>query len=265
MAEKIEAAKKQSKNEIAETGGFANPNALSILQEALNGECAGLNFRLDRVKVPAGGATAFELPNEDDEDDDDTEMVKDIQAVIITHHPAYSYYATKYTGGKNPPDCASFDGVHGTGNPGGNCMTCPFNQWGSGEGQSKACKNRRMLYILKEGEIFPMVINLTPSSLVTFTKFLQRQLSKGRHLNQIVTRISLKKESSNDGIAYSQVNFKFIRMLTPAEQQTVKQMNELLKGYIANLTRASLVDDQPAELSNGFVDAETGEVIEPLK
>lgn len=264
MSEKNEVTA-TTENAVSTESSFANPNAISILQEAMSGECAGLNFRPDRVKVPAGGATAFELPSEDDDDDSDTEMVKDIQAVIITHHPAYSYYATKYSGGKNPPDCASFDGVHGTGNPGGDCMTCPFNQWGSGEGQSKACKNRRMLYILREGEIFPMVLNLTPSSLTTFTKYLQRQLSRGRHLNQIVTKISLKKENSNDGIAYSQVNFKFVRMLTSEEQKAVGQMGELMKGYIANLTRASLAEEQNADESKGFVDAETGEIIEPLK
>ena len=50
-------------------------------------------------------------------------------------------------GGSNPPDCGSFDGITGTGTPGGICKNCPFNQFGSGEGKSKACKNRRMLYL----------------------------------------------------------------------------------------------------------------------
>ena len=50
----------------------------------------------------------------------------------------------------------SFDGVTGIGNPGGNCQNCPYNKFGSGEGQSKLCKNKRMLYMLREGELFPI-------------------------------------------------------------------------------------------------------------
>ena len=140
--------------------------------------------------------------------------------------------------------------MNGTGDPGGACATCPLNQFGSGEGQSKACKNRRMIYVLMEGELFPMVLSLPTGSLKEFTKYLKRQLSKGRKLNQIVTKISLKKATNSSGIAFSQAVFTFDRVL-----------NEV-KNYAANLTMSALAegnDDAP------FVDAETGEVIEPLK
>lgn len=70
--------------------------------------------------------------------------------------------------------------MNGTGDPGGCCATCKSNQFGSGEGQSKACKNRRMIYVLMEGELFPMVLSLPTGSLKEFTKYLKRQLSKGR-------------------------------------------------------------------------------------
>ena len=169
-------------------GGFAalaNADALNNAAEDL----AGLDLTFDRIKIPAGGSTAFEIP---DGDSEEVNMVKEIVGVILLHHPAYAYYKDKYTGGSNPPDCGSFDGVNGTGTPGGACATCPLNQFGSGGGQSKACKNRRMLYVLMEGELFPMVLSLPTGSLKEFTKYLKRQLSKGRKLNQIVTKISLK-------------------------------------------------------------------------
>ena len=57
-----------------ETGFTALANN-NILEEALADEYAGLEFSIDRVKLPAGGGTAFEVPAEDGED---TEMVKDI-------------------------------------------------------------------------------------------------------------------------------------------------------------------------------------------
>lgn len=239
-------------------GGFAmlaNAGALGSVSEDL----AGLELTFDRIKIPAGGSTAFEIP---DGDGDDTTMVKDITGVILLHHPAYAYYTEKYAGGSNPPDCGSFDGVTGVGNPGGSCSKCMYNQFGSGDGQSKACKNRRMIYILMEGEIFPMVLSLPTGSLKEFTKYLKRQLSKGRKLNRIVTKISLKKATSGSGIAFSQAVFAFERVLRPEEKTAITAVTESVKAYAANLTSADFVaveEDVP------FVDAPTGEVMEPLK
>ena len=249
--------KKNESTELTNTGGFAalaNAGALNDATEDL----AGLELKFDRIKIPAGGSTAFEIP---DGDGDDVSMVKDITGVILLHHPAYAYYKDKYTGGSNPPDCGSFDGVNGTGDPGGCCASCKLNQFGSGEGQSKACKNRRMIYVLMEGELFPMVLSLPTESLKEFTKYLKRQLSKGRKLNQIVTKISLKKATNSSGIAFSQAVFTFDRVLNGEEKAAIAVMTESVKSYAANLTMAALADtneDVP------FVDAETGEVIEPL-
>ena len=69
-------------------------------------DCQGLEFSFDRVKLPAGGGTAFEIPSAES---DESEMAKDIPGVIVYNHPAYAYYRDKYTGGNNPPDCGSFD------------------------------------------------------------------------------------------------------------------------------------------------------------
>jgi len=245
-------------NELTVTSGFANLQGLDVLNEALMDDCQGLEFSFDRIKIPAGGSTAFEVPGEDEED---VTMAKDIMGVVLFNHPAFAYYHDKYTGGSNPPDCGSFDGVNGTGNPGGACASCPYNQFGSGEGQSKACKNRRFIYILQEGELFPMVLSLPTGSLKEFTKYVKRQLSKGRKLNQVVTKISLKRATSNSGIAYSQAVFSFVRPLDDAEKTAMATMTEQVKNYTANLTTAALaavVEEEP------MVDPETGEVIEPL-
>lgn len=91
--------------ELATQGGFATPADMEWLNEAMNEDCAGIDLQLDRIKIPAGGSTAFEIPGADA---DDTQMAKEITGVILFNHPANAYY--KYTGGSNPPDCSSFDG-----------------------------------------------------------------------------------------------------------------------------------------------------------
>lgn len=246
----------KNENAVTVSDGFAVLANQEILNEALAEDCQGLDFSFDRVKLPAGGGTAFEIPSADGED---SEMVKDITGIILYNHPAYAYYHDKYTGGSNPPDCGSFDGVTGIGSPGGKCASCPYNKFGSGDGQSKLCKNKRMLYILREGELFPIMISLPTGSLKSFTNYVKSQLSRGRKLSQVVTRITLKKAVNASGIAYSQAVFGFVRLLTATERSVIVGIADTAKAYAANLTPASLAEDEL------MVDPETGEIIEPLR
>ena len=100
------------------------------LYDARTEELSGLSGSFERIKIPAAGMTVFEIPGENP---DSPETVKEFSAVILHHHPLYAYYTDKYTGGSNPPDCGSFDGITGVGNPGGDGTGCPFNKFGSGE------------------------------------------------------------------------------------------------------------------------------------
>ena len=126
----------------------------------------------------------------------------------------------------------------GIGTPGGDCRRCPFNKFGSGDGQSKLCKNKRMLYILREGELFPVALSLPTGSLKTFTNYVKHQLTKGKKLSQIVTRISLK---------------------SPEEITALSGVVETCKAYAANLSPAMIADDDIP-----FVAPETGEIVEAL-
>jgi len=248
---------KNTSNEITNTG-FATPADMQWLNDAMSEDCAGIELQLDRIKIPAGGSTAFEIPTGDS---DEPEMAKEITGVILYNHPAYAFYTDKYTGGSNPPDCSSFDGIHGTGTPGGNCKSCPYNKVGSGEGKSKACKNRRILYILREGELFPVILNLPVGSSGAYKSYVKHLLTQRSSLSRVVTTISLKKAMSESNIAYSQAAFKFVRSLTDDEVNALAPMVEQMKNYAANLSTADLTEDEDTPL----VDPETGEVLEPLK
>jgi hypothetical protein len=252
MSENIE-----KKDEIIVTGGYAALANMETLNEALAEDCDGLEFSLDKIKIPAGGGTAFEVPTDEE---GETDMVKEIVGVILYNHAVNSYYTEKYSGGSNPPDCGSFDGKVGYGTPGGECKDCPYNKFGSGDGKSKACKNRRMLYILQENELFPVVLSLPPGSVGSYSNYVKRLISKGLRPSTVVTKITLKKSTSGEGINFSQAVFKKDRILTVSEKEALAPMIEQMKEMAANLTPAALVEDD-----NPFVDPETGEVIEPLK
>jgi len=244
---------------VANTGftNLAEFNMAGAMAEELD----GLDGGFERIKIPSAGSTVFEVPGEDPNEPD---SVKEFSAVILYHHPLHAYYQSKYTGGNQPPDCGSLDGYTGEGNPGGTCAKCPFNQFGSGENGSKACKNRRRIYVLRENEIFPLLLSLPTGSLKEFARYIKRVLSKGKKSNGVVTKFSLKKAINTGGIAYSQAQFAVDRALTADEFALINKMSEEVKNYSKHIgfdvdSSADIVDEAP------IVDHETGEIIEPLK
>ena len=245
-----------SKNELAtQNSGFMSLAEFDI-SDTLSQELDGLEGGFERIKIPSAGSTVFEVPGDDPAEPD---TVKEFSAVILFHHPLHAYYKSKYTGGNQPPDCGSFDGVTGSGAPGGSCQKCPYNQFGSGENGSKACKIRRRIYVLREGEIFPLLLSLPTGSLKEFSRYIKRLLSKGKKSNSVVTKFSLKKAINSGGISYSQAQFTLDRALTAQELPLIENLSAQVKAYSQNIGFELDNSDAPA------VDAETGEVIEPLK
>ena len=223
------ANKKTTTNETNETalavtgfGQLSGVNIADMMAEELN----GLDTGFEKIRLPSAGSTVFEIPGENP---DEPETVKEFSGVILYHHPLFAYYKSKYTGGSNPPDCGSFDGLTGEGDPGGVCRQCLYNQFGTGENGSKACKNRRRIYILREGEIFPLLFSLPTGSLKELTRYLKRLLSKAKKSNSVVTKFSLRKATNSTGLAYSQTIFEADRALTDAEYATIEKMSEQVK------------------------------------
>ena len=246
-----------------ETGIATTQNAFSELanfnlSDAMSQELEGLSLSFERIKIPSAGSTVFELPGEED---GEPETVKEFTGVILYHHPLFAYYRDKYAGGNEPPDCGSFDGITGEGDPGGACAKCRFNQFGTGEGGGKACKNRRRIYILREGEVFPLLLSLPTGSLKEFTRYIQRLLSHGKKSISVVTRFSLKKTVNAGGIAYSQAQFAVARALTEEERLLLQPLAEQVKAFSARIG----YDAEPVnDLSGQQVDPQTGEIVQAL-
>ena len=241
-----------SKNEVAISTGYTALKDFN-LADAMSAELGGMDISFDRVTIPAAGGTAFELPGELP---GETDMAKEFTGVILFHHPMFTYYRERFSGGSNPPDCGSYDGVTGSGNPGGSCAHCPLNQFGSGENGGKACKNKRRIYILREGELIPILLTLPTGSMKEFAVYIKRLLAKGRKSSAVVTRFSLKKVSNAGGIAYSQAQFAVDRPLTDDEMPFVQSMADQVKLFASRVAY-----DAPSDV----IDPETGEVLEPLR
>ena len=238
-----------SKSELIlnENNGYLNLANCSVNGEFLE-ELSGLDNQFDRIKIPAGGGTMFEFPSGNP---DEPDMIKDFSAVILYHHPMYVFYSSKFNGSNNPPDCLSIDGITGVGVPGGKCISCPKNKFGSGDNGSKACKNKHQIYLLRENEIFPMVLSLPTSSNREFSSYIKRLLSRGKKSDSVVTKFSLKKAVNKTGISYSQVQFSLDRDLTDEEVTLIKGYSNQVKSYAQS--KINLQNSQSVDINIGEI------------
>lgn len=235
-----------TKNELTvnENQGYMNLANLNINGDFLE-ELSGLDNEFERIKIPAGGGVMFESPSSNP---DESDMVKDFSAVILYHHPMYVFYSSKFNGSNNPPDCLSIDGITGVGVPGGKCINCPKNKFGSGENGSKACKNKHQMYLLREGEMFPVILSLPTSSNREFSRYIKRLLSRGKKSDSVVTKFSLKKAVNKTGISYSQVQFSVARELDTKEIELIKNYSEQVKSYAQSKDNFQKVDITTGEI-----------------
>jgi len=206
-------------------------------------ELDGFNLSFDKIKIPAGGTTAFEVPGDDPENPD---IEKELRVVIIDQYAVNSYYKDAYDGTEVAPDCFSNDGHIGTNKDGEtiSCESCPNNKYGTAiDGVGKACKNMRRLYILRSGDALPMLLTLPATSLSPFGKYLQRIVSKGLRPCDVITKIALKKAESKGGITYAQATFVMEEILPPDIREKVRE-------YVAEMkktTRVAKVEEYETE------------------
>lgn len=193
------------------------------LQEALTenvGEDQLSEFDIDRVRMPTGGGTTWEVPTLEG-----VTSTQEIEGIIIAWFNRRAYWAGKYSGGNEPPQCSSLDGVTGVGDPGGDCAQCPFAQFGSSQNpespNAQACKQVRQLFVLTPEAMLPTVITLPATSLKPIRSYMFRLTSASIPHTGIITKFSLEKDKSATGYDYAKV------VLTAGERLSVEARDKV--------------------------------------
>ena len=196
------------------------PDMEAFSTEELDEERDGLSPNLPRVKIPGGGGLTFEMPGDDPEH---PVMEPTLRGVIVHSHTMNAYWPPE-ADNNDPPTCSALTGMFGVGVPGGACVTCPNNRFGSGEkGKSKACKNMRVLYLLQEGEYMPVQLNLPPTSLRAYDQFYTTAFGmRRRGICGSVVELGLKRATS-DGTTFSVVTFQLVGDLEGENLLAAKQ------------------------------------------
>ena len=197
------------------------------------------------AKTPSSGMTAWQIKAS--EDDEDPEICKTIEGVILYSHKNNAYWSSGLDGGaaSSPPDCRSMDGITGymPDNTPVDCGTCPFNQFGSDGKNGKACKNGRRIYLMREGDILPIRIDLAPTGNKPYDKYVENLLlpkkrgQKSMRPNQVITRIGLKLETSKDGIKYSLPTFEAVGTVPDSARAVLLSCADAVKAAAQNFVQ----------------------------
>ena len=139
-----------------------------------------------------------------------------------------AYWKDKFTGEGTPPTCGSLDGLIGVGEPGGACVACPLGQFGSGSdaagkpNDAKACKEGRLLFVLRPQDTIPIIISLSTMSVKPCKKYFLQLAQAAVPYYGCVTEFGLTPTKNKGGITYSQATFKAVRRLEPEQVQAVR-------------------------------------------
>lgn len=213
---------------------------LEIVKEALAGAKLSVFGDLSRIHVPSGGGIAWEVP--DVTKKGGVGSADTITGIVISNQYSRSYWEKPYGGIESgPPDCSSWDmDGFGIGNPGGDCFSCPFNEFGTavrGDGsdaRGKACAEKRFIFMLTERSFLPVVVQVAVTSMRPFTHFsLAIGDTMGLRLRQIVVDLTLKKENKS-GFPTSIIVPSFNARLSDEDQlkvvELMKQLAPIMPG-----------------------------------
>lgn len=201
-------------------------------------------FDLTRAINPQGENVEWKIPGIEEK----PEMTDTIEGVIVYHRLVRAYYETEYKGGGVPPSCASSNALQGEGNPGGDCLSCPLAKFGSGKNEGKACREIKQLYILRNGELLPTLVNISSVNVRRPKKYLLDLLSiKRLKFYQVVTKISLHPDKSSGGYDYARTDFSVSSVLSPEAQAAAHEMHKI---FAPMLQAQSVVEiGEEAEIS----------------
>jgi hypothetical protein len=182
----------------------------------------------NRIKVPTQGGTKWIV-----EGAAGAEILETIEGVILNTTRRRAYWPNPNPS-EIPPDCSSDDMKRGVGNPGGDCLACPFNQFGSApNGRGKACKEVRMMFLLRKGNVLPDVVGAPPASLKNARKYLMALSQAGMPYWAVVTQLGLVGDKNADGTAYAKVTERMVGQLDPESQkailETIRRYEETFK------------------------------------
>ena len=254
---------------VAENFQIANryenidPELLAELQDELADLDPESGISCLQIKIPSGSSSAYEVQTEDD----DSEPMKKIEAVLVFTHRANGYWPEAYGSddGNKAPVCSSMDGKTAIWADTGevrSCENCPFNNYGTAVDQKgqqtrgKACKNMRRLYLMMSGDPNLYLLTVPPTSIKEVNKQLAKIIGSGTPYTGMVTILSLEKTKNANGVDYNKVVLQKGQPLPPAVaaqavaiRQRIKEQYKNVALTLDDYTTAAPADQAPSTVT----------------
>jgi len=210
----------------------------AMIQEAAEVNLMGQGIEasdLERIKIPAGGSSSWEIPTFEE---GETDTVKHLEGVIVFQKAVRAYWMHGIEdGGTAAPDCHSDDSITGIGSEGnedlsGLCAKCPNSKFGSAiKGKGQACKQMLLVFFIREeAGALPQIIVCPPTSIKPMRGLAVKLTAIGIPFNSVLVRLSLETVVNDAGIKYSKVSPKVIGYLKPEVVESIKTCVESLMG-----------------------------------
>ena len=200
--------------------------AMQIFQHNLRGQKL-TERNLPRVTVPPQGITLWTIPGTEGDEHHD-----ELTGILVEYTTPRAYWDKPMEpGNSTPPSCSSHDGLKGVGDPGGVCHLCPFDKYGTALGESqngKACKEKRMLFLLRPDSILPLVVQGPSTSIPAIWKYVVGLSNEETPFHHIYTQLTLEKVAAGS-LSYSRI---VARSLGPVPEEYIPQ----IEAYQAALT-----------------------------
>ena len=200
--------------------------AMQIFSDNLRGQKL-TERNLPRVTVPPNGITLWTVPGTEGD-----EHHEELTGILVEYTTPRAYWDKPMEpGNTTPPSCSSHDGMKGVGDPGGTCYLCPFDKFGTALGESqngKACKEKRMLFLLRPDSILPLVIQGPSTSIPGILKYVVGLSNEEVPFHHVYTRLTLEKVPAGS-LAYSRI---VLRSMGPVPEEYIPQ----IEAYQATLT-----------------------------
>ena len=218
LGTKVQALQEQTEEitSVNSTYLALNPNTLDIIRSNLKSQ--PLTYELfDVVKSPSGGSTVFSVPGLSGD-----EAEKELYGIILDYTTPRAYWDSPDPVEGTPPACLSKNSI--ISEDGKACAHCPFNDYGSKDGESnaKACKESALLFLLRPNNILPLLVRVPVTSKGRFLKYATRLLSTLTPISSVVTKISLERATSKGGKPFALFNFEAVSQLSEEEAAQAK-------------------------------------------
>lgn len=219
MAENLPAARSDGEYELLRS----SEDDLREVIDALHGISP---MDLDRVRIPPGGGTFWEIPGPNG-----PQSEKSLKGIVLATRDGRLYWRGEFGGGSGqPPDCISDDATVGRGirwekDTQGihSCDECRLSKFGS-DGRGQACKQIKLVLMLTPSSMVPMILSLPPTSLQLMRQYALRLIGAKLKLQMVETEWTLRKTKNRDGIEYAQAIPRMSRKLLPKEIEGLTAM-----------------------------------------